>query len=124
MAGDRERAGRVDVALEKLRAQGVHGVWVDRAPVYDKSTLLHALYQALQLPAWFGFNWDALEECLVDFGSNGNAPTVLVFNDFDLLEERDPDTASMFVDILQMATSQPGSMLRGMVRVSNITTTD
>ncbi len=57
-----ERVSKVEAVMQQLREQGVQPVWVDRAPVFDKATLLHALYQALQLPAWFGFNWDALEE--------------------------------------------------------------
>ena len=114
------RGSKVEMVVEKLRADGVQAVWVDRAPVFDKMTLLHALYQALQLPAWFGFNWDALEDCLHDVGSNSSAPHVLLFEDFELLEEREPATAATFLDIMRTVSAQPGSMLRGLVRVSDI----
>ena len=32
----------------------------------DKETLLRNFAAALGLPAWFGHNWDALEDCLGD----------------------------------------------------------
>jgi len=32
----------------------------------DKPSLLGALAVALDFPAWFGGNWDALEDCLTD----------------------------------------------------------
>ena len=120
MAHDRERTEKVAAVMQQLHADGVQPVWVDRAPVFDKVTLLHALYQALQLPAWFGFNWDALEECLRDIASDKDVPHVLVFNDFELLEERDPETAETFLDIIRTISSQPASRLRGIVRVPSI----
>lgn len=46
---------------------------MDRVPVLDgrtlgdKASLLIALGHALDLPDYFGANWDALEECLGDF---------------------------------------------------------
>jgi hypothetical protein len=116
MARDAGRAEAVHAVLQQLRAAGLRPIWVDRAPVFDRVTLLHALYQALQLPAWFGFNWDALEESLFDVG-DGGLPAVLVFNDLELLEEQDPDSAATFLDIVRTVSAHPTSSLRGLVRV-------
>lgn len=33
----------------------------------DSTTLLKTLYEVLQLPGYFGFNWNALADCLRDF---------------------------------------------------------
>ncbi|MGJ4748471.1 barstar family protein, partial [Leptospira sp. SA-E8] len=38
-----------------------------RADIYKTEQLLQALYQLLWLPGYFGFNWDALHDCLTDF---------------------------------------------------------
>ena len=107
---------RVETVLAKLRADGIEGVWVDRAPVFDKATLLHALYQALQLPAWFGFNWDALQDALYGPEDPDAPPRMLVFRDFELLEERDPDSAKVFLEIVDTVAADPASTLMGMVR--------
>lgn len=114
-----ERARQAEAVVRRLQAEGVDAVWVDRAPAFDRTTLLHALYQALQLPAWFGFNWDALEECLFD-GAGEGRPRVLVFHDLELLEERDPATAAIFLDIVQAVAADPASALRGLVRVADV----
>lgn len=107
---------RVQAVLERLRSEGYDAVWVDRAPVFDKATLLHALYQALALPAHFGFNWDALADAL--FGpENGEAPPrVLVFRDLELLEERDPESARVFLEIIDEVAANPASTLAGLIR--------
>ena len=34
--------------------------------IYKTEHLLQALYQLLWLPGYFGFNWDALDDCLTD----------------------------------------------------------
>lgn len=36
--------------------------------VQDKATALSRIAQALEFPAWFGHNWDALADCLGDLG--------------------------------------------------------
>ncbi len=119
---DAARAARVKEVVRKLEDDGIDAVWVDRAPVFDRTTLLHALYQALHLPAWFGFNWDALEETLFELNSTGGRPIVLVFNDFELLEERDSAAAQTFLDIVRTVTGEPHGRFRGLVRVQDFPT--
>ena len=106
----------VQEVVARLRAEGLDAVWVDRAPVYDKATLLHALYQSLPLTADFGFNWDALEDALFGPEDPAAPPRVLVFRDFELLEERDPDAARTFLDIVRTVAGNPASTLQGLLR--------
>jgi RNAse (barnase) inhibitor barstar len=84
-----------------LQSEGYFAALVDRAPVFDKPTLMHALYQSCQLPAYFGFNWDALYDllCAADQG------WVLIFKDFPLLEERAPKEAEVLKQIVEDAAS-------------------
>jgi hypothetical protein len=37
------------------------------AGIASTQSLLQVLYNALELPGYFGFNWDALSDCLRDF---------------------------------------------------------
>ncbi len=39
---------------------------IDLAGCVDKAELLARIASALQFPAWFGHNWDALADCLTD----------------------------------------------------------
>ncbi len=88
--------------LEKsLLEHGFFVARIDRAKVFDKDTLMHALYQACQFPAYFGFNFDALEECLNDLEWLEAKGFALVFHDFALLEERAPEDAKTFLEIVR-----------------------
>jgi barstar (barnase inhibitor) len=53
-----------------LRRQIERAGWrcftLDGAGVADKGSFLRAVAEAMAFPAYFGKNWDALEECLTD----------------------------------------------------------
>jgi hypothetical protein len=87
--------------ISELRSQGYFTVLVDRAPVFSKETLLHALYQSCVFPANFGFNWDALEDTLSSFSRADAKGYVLVFRNFSVLQERDSKVAETFLDIVR-----------------------
>lgn len=70
----------------------------------DKAELLKGLASALHLPEWFGHNWDALEECLLDLPI-GPEGLVLELSGLAPLARRDPDSARTLVDILQEAVA-------------------
>lgn len=76
-----------------------HELWVcrtDLAGCHDKDELLHRLAVSLQLPATFGFNWDALADCVRDLGWMPAWGHVLLFEHADDLRE----AASADYDIL------------------------
>jgi len=61
-----------------LKRAGLQVIVIDRAPVYDKATLLHGLYQNTPFPGYFGFNWDALQDTLADFSWLKEQPAGIV----------------------------------------------
>lgn len=77
---------------------------LDRAPIYDKATLLHALYQSGEYPASFGFNWDALLDVLRDLEWLETARGIaLVWRHPDVLAERAPDVLATFREVVEDA---------------------
>jgi hypothetical protein len=116
MARTPDDTARVQALVQRLRDEGFDAVWVDRAPVFDKTSLLHAIYQAVPLTGDFGFNWDALEDALYGPEDPAAKPRVLVFQDLELLEKRDPEVARVFLDIVKTVSENPASALAGVVR--------
>lgn len=68
----------------------------DLASCHNKEELLRRLAVSLQLPATFGYNWDALADCLRDFGWMPAWGYVLLFEHADELRQ----SAEVDYDIL------------------------
>ncbi len=69
-----------------LEAAAGAGVWCGVVPPpATKRDLLDTLAEVLSLPAWFGRNWDALEECLGDLTALPQEARVLVIESVDAL---------------------------------------
>ncbi len=77
------------------RAVGATVVVLD--PATDRSSLLAALATALALPAWWGRNWDALEECLGDLAE---VPLVVVWPSGS---RADPDVRATALEVWRAA---------------------
>jgi Barstar (barnase inhibitor) len=101
-----ETSQSVKDTLTEFRDAGYFAVLVDRAPVFNKETLLHAIYQSCVLPAYFGFNWDALVDTLVGFSWMDSSEQevngyILVFRNFAILEKRSDMVAKTFLELVQ-----------------------
>lgn len=68
--------------------------------VRTKEELFNELYDKLQLPDYFGFNWDALSDCLRDFHWIQNKGIVLAHTVIPHIEENDLKT---YLEILNDA---------------------
>ena len=60
------RVERPDEVLDATRGGRPRLTRISLAGVREKSELLARLGRGLRFPAWFGGNWDALEDCLTD----------------------------------------------------------
>jgi RNAse (barnase) inhibitor barstar len=66
----------------------------------SKDELLEELYNKLQLPDYFGFNWDALLDCLRDFHWIKNRGIILIHTVIPHIEEQD---LKIYLEILNEA---------------------
>jgi len=93
------RTVRVDEIAEALQGSKVA---LMRLPPLEgeKTDLLRTIAKALDFPAWFGENWDALEDCLTDLSWREAAGHVLVFEGIGALPL---DERGTLVDVLASA---------------------
>jgi RNAse (barnase) inhibitor barstar len=76
---------------------------IDLAGCSEKGEFLESVSRALEFPAWFGHNWDALFDCLTDLSWHPAPGYVLVFEHAAAFREIQPeafDTAlAIFSDV-------------------------
>jgi RNAse (barnase) inhibitor barstar len=78
-----------------------------RGPITSADVLFSKLAQALELPDYFGHNWDALDECLREVVSD----VLLLVNDAETLWREAPDVALALVDLwLAAAEEHPAKL--------------
>lgn len=74
-------------------------------PVTSKAEALDAIGVALNFPAWYGRNLDALYDCLVDLSWQGAGEHVLVWAGHRQLEAADPDGYRAVLAVLDDAAA-------------------
>jgi hypothetical protein len=60
------KSSRSDEILDATRGSKLRVVRIALAGATGKDQLIARVAKALEFPAWFGGNWDALEDCLGD----------------------------------------------------------
>ena len=92
------------VPVAALEAYAAHAGWryvyFDLGAVADKAALLELFATRLSFPDYFGRNWDALFDCLQDYGSTA-AGELWVFDGAGDYGQRCGPDLTMLVDILQ-----------------------
>jgi hypothetical protein len=79
------RASRVDAIEDALRGSRLSLARIPLQDVTEKSPLLRRIAGRMGFPAWFGENWDALEDCLTDLSWREGGGHVLAFEGFQFL---------------------------------------
>ena len=95
------RTTNASTLLAVLRAGGLAELRVSFGGRGDKAAILDAISRSLAFPQWFGSNWDALEDCLVDLSWRPPGGHVVLFEDFALGDE-----LGILIDILGSAAEQ------------------
>jgi RNAse (barnase) inhibitor barstar len=103
------------------RSRGLDCTRVDLSGCTEKSELLARLAQALEFPAWFGHNWDALADCITDLGWRPAAGYVLILEQAAELQQVQPevfDTALAILADTAAAWKARGATFRTFVSVA------
>ncbi|MBI1394711.1 MAG: hypothetical protein GC151_01935 [Betaproteobacteria bacterium] len=64
-----------------------------------RQELMRTFARVFAFPEWFGENWDALEECLLETHP-GPGGVVLDLSGIDVLAHREPDTVRTLMELL------------------------
>ena len=92
------RTNRIDPLADAVRGSGLDFARVGMQGVSGKPALMKALRARLRLPAWFGENWDALEDCLTDLSWREAEGHVIAFEACETLPREDLDVLIQVLD--------------------------
>ena len=97
--------GDVDANVVRLQslARGYDYIWLDANAVSDKSDFLQQAKTAFHLPDYFGENWDALTDCLMDLSWLPGPRWVVLVRGLERLFGLDPQSYQTIFEILDEA---------------------
>jgi RNAse (barnase) inhibitor barstar len=81
------------------RRTGVAWLDLDLAGVHDRDTFLRRCAEVFALPDYFGGNWDALQECMLDLAASGVPGCVVHWRHGQELARRAPEAAASGLEI-------------------------
>ena len=84
---------------------GLEYLHVDLKKVTDKAALLKKVAQALRFPEYFGMNWDALGDCLMDMSWKPAAGYVLLFSNFKVFAKNNPEDMKIIGNIFDLSVN-------------------
>lgn len=93
---DASRSGVFRASAGQAIADAVRESGLDIARIDARHEVLAAVAKSLGFPAWFGGNWDALEDCLGDLSWRPASGHVLVFESFPRGDE-----LGVLIDVLR-----------------------
>jgi hypothetical protein len=98
---DAKRSGVYRVTRRDALDDAVRGSRIDVAEIdLAGGDALEALARGLSFPAWFGNNWDALEDCLGDLSWRSGEAHVLVLRNAAALAR---DDFGVLLDVLRVS---------------------
>lgn len=112
------RSGRAGVfaaprVMGPLRAAAKHAgiAWhdLDLDGAAGREAFFKQCAAVFSLPGYFGHNWDALHECLLDFAGRGTPGAVVHWRRGAKLAQRAPDVVNTALEIFQEAATYWGS---------------
>jgi hypothetical protein len=101
VAGEQAHAAVVPIAFADVR-RGGEGRFVAVFPrgVVGEAAVIAALAEALRFPDYFGFNWNAVDECIADLSWIAERDVVLHHDDVPALPD---DALAHYIDVLHRA---------------------
>jgi RNAse (barnase) inhibitor barstar len=94
---DASRSGAYRARSDVAILEAARGSLLDVVPIELSSDVFGVLAKSLDFPEWFGRNWDALEDCLSDLSWRKASGHVLIFRNFEALDQ---DQRGILSDVL------------------------
>jgi hypothetical protein len=104
-----------DAIATRLSAAGWGCPVLDGHAAHDKASMLRACQAALRLPDWFGHNWDALHDSLIDLSWLPGLGQVVLWESAGTLLAADPPTWRTACDVFAAA-----AVVRAELGLSNL----
>lgn len=97
----------LETQIDKLLIPNEINSWeffyVKGEEINDKVSFLETWSKAMNFPDYFGHNWDAFDDCLLDLEWCEPTPRIVIYNNPENFAHQDPQEWEIVMDVLQVA---------------------
>ena len=86
-----------------LKNRGIQVFYLDGREICDKQSFLHKVAEAMKFPDYFGYNWDALDECITDLDWCPAERYILIYDQPEIFSKAEPTEWKIAYDVLRSA---------------------
>lgn len=97
------RKQKIEKVIEALSGRGIQVFYLDGKEIENKETFLRKTAEVMKFPAYFGLNWDALEECITDLAWCPAEEYILLYERSDIFAQADSTQWQIAIEILHSA---------------------
>jgi len=90
-----------DSLSSQLQEQGWTLFYINGQTITNKAEFLQECARAMHFPSYFGYNWDAFEECITDSSIVSINKSILLYDRPDYFAQEHPSQWSIALHILQ-----------------------
>ena len=94
-----------DSICQEVEQYNFRCFYLNGSTINDKTSFLNACGEAMSFPAYYGHNWDALDECITDLEWCPAQGYVLLYDHVERFAGDEPEQWSIALDILREATN-------------------
>jgi hypothetical protein len=100
--GDSALIGSINT---ELKPQGIQIFYLDGRDVFDKQSFLSKIANVMKFPDYFGYNWDAFDECITDLEWCPAERYVLIYDQPEVFSKSAPKEWETAYSLLQAAVT-------------------
>jgi hypothetical protein len=89
----------------ELNPQGIQIFYLDGRDVCDKQSFLSKIATVMKFPDYFGYNWDAFDECITDLDWFSAERYVLIYDQPEVFSKAAPKEWETAYSLLQAAVA-------------------
>lgn len=95
----------IEQLLQSAESNSWQSFYIKGEGIIDKPTFLDNWSKTMNFPDYFGHNWDAFDDCLLDLEWCDPTPRIVVYNQPEKFAHQAPDEWETVIDVLLVALS-------------------
>jgi len=94
---------KIDLLLQSAKSNFWQSFYIKGEDIINKVTFLNTWSKTMNFPDYFGNNWDAFDDCILDLEWCDSTPRIVIYDQPEKFAHQDPEEWETVMDVLFVA---------------------